>query len=98
MTSVCNKGAQEGCLQKRNMYHICVFDHQRIWASYTIGLISMCKNHEQFFEKVKICTLYSTIFNIPHMTGFISLLLMQFLEQISTGTLLCTIKSQADRI
>ena len=46
------------------------------WASYTIGLINMCKNHEIFSKKVIICTLYSAIFNMLYMTGFISPLLM----------------------
>ena len=26
----CNKGTQGGGLQKCNIYHICIFDHQRI--------------------------------------------------------------------
>ena len=41
----CNKGAQGGGLQKHNIYHICIFDHY-FKVSYTIGLVSMCKNHE----------------------------------------------------
>ena len=42
---VCNKRAQGGGLQKRNIYHICIFNHKGL-ASYTIGLVNMCKNHE----------------------------------------------------
>ena len=68
------KGAQRGGPQKRYVYHICIFNHQRIWASQTIGLISMCKSHEIFCEKVITCTVYSTIFNMPYITGFIYLL------------------------
>ena len=36
----------------------------------------MCKNHEISCDKVIICTLYSSIFNMLYITGFISPLLM----------------------
>ena len=64
-----------------------------IWAFYTIGLISMCKNHEIFCGKVITYTLYSAIFDMLHMTGVISYFAHAFLEQISSRGLLCTIKS-----
>ena len=68
----------------------------KIWTSHTTGVISMCKNYELFCTYVIICTSYSSIFNMPCMTGFISPLLIAFLDQIFSGGLFCTIKSQID--
>ena len=76
MTAVCNKGAQGGGLQMRNIYHISIFDHKSIWTSYTIGLISMCKNHDIFVKRRLFALCILPFFNIPDMTRFISPLLM----------------------
>ena len=63
MTFVCNKGTQGGGLQKRNIYHICIFDHQKqelgISHTWRNKYVQKLKN---FYEKVIICPLYFTIF------------------------------------
>ena len=66
----------------------------RILASHTIGVISTCKNYEIFMKRLSFGLYILPLLSI-HDRIYISFA-HAFLEQISSGGLLCTIKSWGD--